>query len=69
MEIQSDRDPKPIVIDNQQFRAVRCDRCGAKMYPPELLQPHLTRHRLRHRWFTSELRKLQDTFARMRDFH
>jgi hypothetical protein len=37
------------------------------MYPQSLLEPHLTRHRRRQRWVNAELRKLQDTFARMRD--
>ncbi len=33
----------------------------------KLLQPHLTRHQRRQRWFMKELRKLQYTMARMRD--
>jgi hypothetical protein len=37
------------------------------MFPRSLLEPHLTRHRRRQRWFNVELRKLQDTFSRMRD--
>jgi uncharacterized OB-fold protein len=60
-------DSKVISLDRQKFRAAKCDKCGAKMYPQSLLEPHLTRHRRRKRWVNAELRKLQDTFARMRD--
>jgi hypothetical protein len=49
------------------LRAARCEKCGAKIYPRSLLDGHLTRHRIRQRWFTAELRKLQFTFSRMRD--
>ncbi|HWH80433.1 MAG TPA: hypothetical protein VNT76_23795 [Candidatus Binatus sp.] len=56
-----------ISLDRQKFRAVMCDKCGAKMYPKSLLEPHLTRHRRRQRWVNAELRKLQHTFAHMRD--
>jgi len=59
--------PKVISIDRTTLRAVKCDKCGAKMYPQSLLDSHLTRHRRRHRWFKSELKKLQFTFSRMRD--
>jgi uncharacterized OB-fold protein len=69
MESAVTGDSKAIVIDNKEFHAARCDKCGAKMYPPSLLQPHLSRHRRRHHWFTSELKKLQFTFARMRDLN
>jgi uncharacterized OB-fold protein len=56
-----------ISLDRQKFHAVKCDKCGAKMYPISLLEPHLTRHRRRQRWVNTELRKLQHTFAHMRD--
>jgi uncharacterized OB-fold protein len=56
-----------ISLDRQTLRAVKCEKCGAKMYPKSLLAPHLTRHRRRQRWVNSELRKLQYTFAHMRD--
>jgi len=58
---------KVISLDRQNFRAAKCDKCGAKMYPQSLLEPHLTRHRRRQRWVNAELRKLQHTFAHMRD--
>lgn len=58
---------KVITLDRQNFHAVECGKCGAKMYPKSLLEPHLTRHRRRQRWVNAELRKLQYTFAHMRD--
>jgi hypothetical protein len=58
---------KVIAIERTEFRAVQCEHCGAKMYPQSLLQPHLDKHRLHQRWLNSELRKLQETFSRMRD--
>jgi uncharacterized OB-fold protein len=67
MEPASANKSKIISIDRQNFRAVKCDKCGAKMYPKSLLEPHLTRHRRRQRWVNAELRKLQYTFSHMRD--
>jgi hypothetical protein len=37
------------------------------MFPKSLLDTHLTNHRRHRRWLNGELRKLQDTFSRMRD--
>jgi len=56
-----------ISLDQQNLRAAECNKCGAKIYPKALLEPHLTRHRRRQRWVNAELRKLQYTFAHMRD--
>jgi uncharacterized OB-fold protein len=67
MRPASRNDSKLILIDKRNLRAARCEKCGAKMFPRSLLEPHLTRHRRRQRWFNVELRKLQDTFSRMRD--
>lgn len=67
MRPASRNDSKLISIDKRNLRAARCEKCGAKMFPRSLLEPHLTRHRRRQRWFNVELRKLQDTFSRMRD--
>jgi hypothetical protein len=58
---------KTILIADKTFQAAKCEKCGAKMYPRSLLQPHLTRHQRRHDWFMKELRKLQYTMAHMRD--
>jgi hypothetical protein len=63
----SPRESKVISLDRTDFQAAKCDKCGAKLYPQSLLQPHLTRHRRRKRWFNTELRKLQYTFSHMRD--
>jgi uncharacterized OB-fold protein len=67
MEPAAATSSKIIAIERKEFRAVKCEQCGAKMYPKSLLQPHLSKHRLHQRWLSSELRKLQDTFSRMRD--
>ena len=56
-----------IQIENKTLPAAKCEKCGAKIYPSSLLQPHLTRHQRRQRWFIRELRKLQYTMAHMRD--
>jgi hypothetical protein len=58
---------KTIQIDNQNLPAAKCEECGAKIYPRSFLQPHLTRHQRRQRWFMKELKKLQYTIAHMRD--
>ena len=58
---------KAILIEDKALPAAKCEECGAKMYPRSLLQPHLTRHQRRQRWFMKELRKLQYTMAHMRD--
>ena len=67
METAAATSSRVIAIERTKFRAVQCEHCGAKMYPKSLLQPHLDKHRLHQRWLNSELRKLQDTFSRMRD--
>lgn len=67
METGSQNNAKVISIDQRNLRAAKCEKCGAKMYPKTLLEPHLTRHRRRQRWFHTELRKLQYTFSHMRD--
>jgi hypothetical protein len=55
-----------ISIGNKKLHAATCAQCGAKMYPSSLLKPHLTRHRVQHEWFVTELTKLRDTIERMR---
>ncbi len=62
----SDGNPSAIVYKAKRFSAVRCRKCGAKMYPKSLLKPHLNRHQRKQRWYTTELHKLRDTFSRMR---
>lgn len=58
---------KVISLERKHLRAATCEKCGAKFYPQSLLEPHLSRHRRRQRWFNAEIRKLRDTFSRMRD--
>ncbi|HXV84271.1 MAG TPA: hypothetical protein VEG60_30850 [Candidatus Binatia bacterium] len=67
MQTNDHDNSKAILIENKSLPAVKCEKCGAKMYPSSLLQPHLTRHQRRQRWFMKELRKLQYTMAHMRD--
>ena len=68
METGLGNNPKVISIDSMRFRAVRCTKCGAKMYPTSLLKPHLTRHRRRENWLNLELSKLRYIMTHMRDF-
>jgi hypothetical protein len=67
MERNSEDNSKAILFENESLPAAKCNKCGAKMYPRSLLQPHLTRHQRRQRWFIKELKKLQQTMAHMRD--
>lgn len=68
MKDNSRHDSKTISLDQTNLDAAKCEKCGAKIYPQSLLEDHLSRHRLRKRWFNAELRKLQFTFSHMRDF-
>jgi hypothetical protein len=67
MQAASDNGSKIISLARTDLRAAKCEKCGAKIYPVSLLEPHLSRHRRRKRWFNAELRKLQHTFSHMRD--
>lgn len=67
MEPATARRSNVISFERKEFRAVKCEICGAKMFPKSLLDIHLTKHRRHRRWLNGELRKLQDTFSRMRD--
>lgn len=67
MEPAATKRSNVISFDRTEFRAVKCEKCGAKMFPQSLLQPHLDNHRRHELWLNSELRKLQDTFSRMRE--
>ena len=55
-----------IRFDNEIFHAAVCSRCGAKMFPAELLEAHLDRHELKDMYLQSELKKLQYSMNRMR---
>ena len=67
MAAMSPNTAKVISLDRTTLRAAKCEKCGAKMYPQSLLEPHLSRHRRRQRWFNAEIRKLQYTFSHMPD--
>lgn len=67
MQSTAQDNSEAIIIENEALPAATCEECGAKIYPRSLLQPHMTRHQRRHRWFVKELRKLQYTMAHMRD--
>jgi hypothetical protein len=67
MQSASGSESRIISFARIDFRAAKCEKCGAKIYPSSLLEPHLTRHRRRQRWFNAEMRKLQHTFSHMRD--
>lgn len=68
MQTALGNNPKVISIAKMRFRAVKCRKCGAKMYPTSLLQPHLTRHRLREQRLNLELSKLRQVMNHMREF-
>ena len=68
MQTYPGEDPKVISLERMRFRAARCRKCGAKMYPTTLLKPHLTRHRRREHRFNVELSKLRHVMNHMRDF-
>ena len=55
-----------IHFENATYQAVVCHRCGAKMFPVELLEAHMDRHQLKDMFLESELKKLQYAMNRMR---
>ena len=55
-----------IQFEKVRFQAVVCHRCGAKMFPPELLEAHMDRHQLKDMYLQGELKKLQYAMNRMR---
>ena len=67
MQATARDDTKAILVEDQALPAAKCEECGAKIYPRSLLEPHVTRHQRRQRWFVKELKKLQYTMAHMRD--
>ena len=59
--------PELFYLTQNDFRAVKCAKCGTKIYPAALLDVHVVRHKKRDRWFNDDLRKLQHTFWHMRE--
>ena len=55
-----------IHCDSATYQAAVCHRCGTKIYPTELLEPHLDRHLLKDLFLEGELKKLQYAMGRMR---
>ena len=55
-----------IHYENATYPAAVCHRCGAKMFPAELLEAHMDRHQLKDMFLESELKKLQYAMNRMR---
>jgi hypothetical protein len=66
MEIPLSTEYSDIHYENSTYHAAICYRCGAKMYPTELLEAHLDRHQLKDLYIEGELRKLQYAMGRMR---
>ena len=55
-----------INCDNGIYQAAVCHRCGTKIYPAEMLEPHLDRHQIKDLYLEGELRRLQYAMGRMR---
>lgn len=55
-----------IFVMDTMVRAAVCEHCGAKIYPTDLLKPHLHRHQLKHDRLERELKQLQLAVAHMR---
>jgi len=55
-----------IRYEKETFHAAVCQRCGARMFPTELLEAHMDRHELKDMYLQGELKKLQFSMNRMR---
>ena len=66
MESSISTDSHNIQYEKETFRAAVCNRCGARMFPTELLEAHMDRHELKDLFLQSELKKLQFAMNRMR---
>jgi ribosomal protein S27AE len=66
MEAVANVDSYDIQFEKETFRASICNRCGARMFPAELLEAHMDRHELKDLYLQSELKKLQFAMNRMR---
>lgn len=55
-----------IQVENETLRAVICQRCGTKIYPPRLLKSHIHYHRAKENFLEEEMRKLQLVMGRIR---
>ncbi|HEY7166838.1 MAG TPA: hypothetical protein VIB79_19895 [Candidatus Binatia bacterium] len=66
METATETQFSDIHCDSGIYQAAVCHRCGTKIYPAELLEPHLDRHQLKDLFLEGELKKLQYAMGRMR---
>jgi hypothetical protein len=66
MESAASQEISDIHYDKNTFHAAVCHRCGAKMFPADLLEAHMDRHELKDMYLQSELKKLQYAMNRMR---
>jgi hypothetical protein len=66
MESTASHEFSDIQYEKDTFHAAVCHRCGAKMFPAELLESHMDRHELKDMYLQSELKKLQYAMNRMR---
>jgi ribosomal protein S27AE len=66
MEAVAGNDVYEIHHESATYQAAVCHRCGAKMFPAELLEAHMDRHQLKDMYLESELKKLQYAMNRMR---
>jgi hypothetical protein len=66
MEAVANVDSYDIQFEKETFHAAVCNRCGARMFPAELLEAHMDRHELKDLYLQSELKKLQFAMNRMR---
>jgi len=66
MESLASTESYDIQYEKETFRASVCNRCGARMFPAELLEAHMDRHELKDLFLQSELKKLQFAMNRMR---
>ena len=66
MESLAGTESYDIQYEKEIFRAAVCNRCGARMFPAELLEAHMDRHELKDMYLQSELKKLQFAMNRMR---
>ncbi|HEY7218676.1 MAG TPA: hypothetical protein VH985_09810 [Candidatus Binatia bacterium] len=66
MESSIGTDSYDIRYEKEIFHAAVCNRCGARMFPAELLEAHMDRHELKDMYLQSELKKLQFAMNWMR---
>jgi ribosomal protein S27AE len=66
MESATTSESYDIQYEKVTFPAAVCHRCGAKMFPAELLEAHMDRHELKDMYLQGELKKLQYSMNRMR---